>query len=142
MKIISLCVLLIVALQYNVRAQSSDERAVAQKTEMLGQAILHPDKAILTDLTCDELSYGHSGGKVQNKTQFVDDLVNGSFHFLTLDITDQTIVMAGKEAIVRQTMNFDFSNNGTTGHLKVGNMLVWKKVKKQWKLLARQAFKI
>lgn len=123
-------------------AQSVAEKEVAKKVEELSAAILHPSKEVLTALVADELTYGHSGGKVQNKQQFVDDLVNGPFHFLTLEATNQTISVAGDNAMVRHTLSFDFSNNGTNGHLNVGNLLVWKKIKGNWKLLARQAYKL
>src|SRR5947208_16113209 len=55
-----------------VMAQSSDEAAVAQAVEAFRNAMLKADRGQFEALTAEQLSYGHSGGRVETKAQFID----------------------------------------------------------------------
>ncbi len=125
-----------------VNAQTKKEKAVAAAVETLNKGILDPEKSLLENIASNELSYGHSGGKVQNKSEFVEDLLHGTFDFLTINTSDQKIIISGKNAIVRHIFIAKATNAGTPVDLRIGNLLVWKKEHGQWKLLARQAFKL
>lgn len=125
-----------------VSAQTKDEKAVASAVEILNKGIIEPDKALLENITSEGLSYGHSGGKVQNKTEFVEDLIHGTFDFLTVNTSNQKIMISGKNAIVRHTFTAKATNAGTPVDLNIGNLLVWRKEHGQWKLIARQAFRL
>ena len=123
-------------------AQSLDETKVAAATEALIKAMIDADKNVMESLTAEELSYGHSTGKVENKTEFMAPMVSGALDFLSIDITDQTIKLAGKNAIVRNTFTAKLTNDGKPSDAKIAVLMVWKKVKGEWKLLARQGYKI
>jgi ketosteroid isomerase-like protein len=124
-------------------AQSADEKAVAAAVEKLRKAMIAADKPTLESLVADELSYGHSSGLVENKAEFVDEFVTGKTVFLdNLSFSDQTINMAGDAAIVRHRLTGDTNNNNVRGKVDIIILMVWKKNKGEWKLLARQAAKI
>ena len=125
-----------------IYAQSKQEKEVAASIDALYKAMIDSDKNALENLCADELSYGHSSGKVEDKAAFVEGLLGGPIDFLTIDITDQTIKLVGKTAIVRHTFSSKVLNKGNPDTLKLGMLLVWKKQKGKWKLLARQAVKI
>ena len=124
-------------------AQSKDEKAVAAAVEVFRKGIVDADRNALEMITADELVYGHSNGKVQNKKEFIEEIVsNNPFDYVTVDLSDQTIRMAGKNAVVRHTFSAETkSPNGTAGKIFIGNTLVWVKQHGKWKLLARQAYK-
>lgn len=126
----------------NVMAKQSDSTAVAKAVQTLTNAMISGDKAALEAIVSDRLTYGHSGGHVEGKTEFVYKLTGGGSDFVTIDLTDQTILMAGKTAVVRHTLtaNTNDNNKPAVVHLKI--MLVFQKEKGQWKLLARQAVKV
>src|SRR5215475_6009411 len=48
-------------------AQSGDETAVAQAVEAFRNAMLKADRAQFATLTAEQLSYGHSAGRVEDK---------------------------------------------------------------------------
>lgn len=125
-------------------AQSKEENAVAAAVETFRKGIEEGDRAILDGITASELVYGHSNGKVQDKAAFIDEIVsNNPFDYVKVDITNQTIKMAGNTAIVRHTYAADTKNTaGTPGKILIGNMLVFQKQHGSWKLLARQAYKM
>jgi ketosteroid isomerase-like protein len=121
--------------------QSKDETAVANAVESLRKAMIDPTKEALDKLAADELSYGHSSGKLEDKAAFMDALLAKRSDFVSIDLTEQTIKVAGNTAIVRHTLSASTNDNGNPGTVKIGVMLVWQKQKNDWKLLARQAFR-
>lgn len=122
--------------------KKSDEQAVTDAAEKLRLAMISGEKSELESLILPELTYGHSGGHIDNATEFVDKLVSKKSDFLTIDITNQNIQIVGNTAIVRHHFNATTADLGKTpGDVTLDILLVWTKVKKDWKLLARQAVK-
>ena len=125
-----------------VRAQSGDEAAVAQAVEAFRNAMLQADRAQFTALTAGQLSYGHSGGRVENKTQFIDAATSGQARWKFITIADQTIQMVDNNAIVRHTLTGETERDGKTNPVRIGVLMVWHKQDGNWKLLARQAVRL
>jgi hypothetical protein len=125
-----------------VRAQSSDEKAVAAKVEQMRLAMVNGDRKILGEIAANELSYGHSSGTIEDKNTFVENIASGKSDFVSLDISEQTIRIIKDVAIVRHKLIGQTNDNGKTGSVKINVLLVWQKQKGQWKLIARQAAKI
>ncbi|HUR67038.1 MAG TPA: nuclear transport factor 2 family protein [Chitinophagaceae bacterium] len=123
-------------------AQSKQEKAVASAVEQLKVAMVNGDRSQLESLVHDNLSYGHSSGYIDDKKEFVEKIASGKSDFVSIDLTDQTISISGKTAIVRHILIAKTNDGGKPGdvHLKV--MLVWQKRSGKWILLARQAVKI
>jgi len=126
----------------NLNAQSKDIQAVSAAVDKLTKVIVDPDRAVLESIASDALSYGHSAGKVQNKAEFIDDLLNGPFDFSSVEPSNQTISISGKTAIVRHTFVAKATNAGVPTDIKIGIMMVWRKEGSAWKLYARQAFRL
>ena len=122
--------------------QSTDEKEVAAAVENLRKAMVDADKSALENLAAEEISYGHSNGLVQGKAAFVEAIASGKNVFKTIQLSDQSIKIAGNTAIVRHTFNAEVANNGTPGTAHIGVLLIWQKQKRKWKLLARQAVKL
>lgn len=133
-----LCCLLISSISF---AQSKDEKEIADRVESLRKAMVSADIPQLKKLTAEELSYGHSSGLVENKAAFVDQFVTGKSVFTSIDLSDQTIQIAGKVAIVRHHLVAETNNNKVAGKADILILLIWQKQKGEWKLLARQAVK-
>ncbi|MDI9871197.1 nuclear transport factor 2 family protein [Flectobacillus roseus] len=141
MKKLSITLLLLVMATLGSIAQSKDEKAVAESVEKLRLAMIDPTKEALENIATEDLSYGHSGGKIENKAQFVEALVSGKSDFKSIQLTDQTISIHGKTAIVRHSLAAETLDGGKPGTVKLFILTVWSKEKGGWKLLARQAVK-
>jgi ketosteroid isomerase-like protein len=141
MKKILLVFALIMAIM-STDAQDTNESKVAAATEAFRKAMVDADKTALENLTATSLSYGHSSGKVENKTDFIANLIKGPLDFVTIDFLDQTITISKKTAIVRHTFVSKTDTGGKAGEIKIGNVLIWEKQKGGWKLIGRQAFKL
>ena len=124
-------------------SQSAQEKEVVSAVDKLMKGIVDADKFILQDITAEELVYGHSSGKVQNKAEFIEEVViSKPLDFVKIDLVEQTIKVIGDAAVVRHILSAEITNNGVPGNLRIGNMLVWQKQKGKWKLIARQAYKL
>jgi ketosteroid isomerase-like protein len=125
-----------------VLSQSADEKAVASAVEKLRKAMVAGDAAILKSMAAEDLSYGHSNALLENRDEFVDQFVTGKSVFKTINLTDQTIKIVGDAAVVRHRLTADTNNSNVPGNVDLTILMVWKKQKGEWKLLARQAAKI
>ena len=126
----------------SVTAQSKDEKQLSMAVETLKKAMIDADRQQLDNITSPDLSYGHSSGKIEDKTAFIEALTSGASDFITIDLTNQTIKVIGKTALVRHNLTGTTRDNGVPGNPKLGVLLVWQKQKGGWKLLARQAFRL
>ena len=122
-------------------SSASAEQSVAAAAEKLRVAMIDPRPAAPTASVADDLSYGHSGGRVDTKDSFID-LIAGKSEFVTIAITDQTIKVVGNTAIVRHTLTADTNDSGKPGKVQIKILGVWQQQGGQWKLLARQAVRV
>ncbi len=123
--------------------QTAEQEQLAANVKMLTTAMVDADKSKLLSLTSSSLSYGHSSGKIQDQAAFVDAIVSGQSDFVTIDITEQTLSLAGPNtAIVRHKFAAKTNDNGVPGTANIGVLQVWQKENGAWRLLARQAFKL
>ncbi len=142
MKKIELFFALMMFVVTNIYSQSQSEQAVATAVIALHSNVVNPERKALDMLVSDALSYGHSAGKVENKEQFIDFLFNGPFKFTSINTTDQIIRVSGKNAVVRHIFIGKATNAGVPTDIKIGNLMVWRKEGGDWRLLARQAFRL
>jgi len=143
--LITLCSILPLCACHQSRTASSasSEEDVAQAVSQLIKGIQEADETTLRDITAEELVYGHSSGKVQNKEEFVAEIISGEpLDYVSIACTDQTIKVVGETAIVRHVFTAETLSADTPGTLRIGNVLIWQLQKNQWKLLARQAYRV
>ena len=120
-------------------AESADETAVSQAVEALRKAIFGQEKSQLEALTAEQLSYGHSDGRVENKAQFINGVMTRKAILKSLTLSDHTIAIVGADAIARHTWVSESETDGKTTSTKIGVLQVWQKQGGTWKLLARQS---
>lgn len=134
--------LLLLVLFYNF-SMAQSEKDVEKAVESLRLTMIDPTAEGLKRLTSMDLSYGHSSGLMENQTQFIEALVSGKSDFKSIALSDQSVVLTGKNiALVRHKLKGETLTAGAVGALNLGVLLVWTKEKGEWKLLARQAFKL
>jgi ketosteroid isomerase-like protein len=123
-------------------AFAADDAALSQAVEELRKAIFAADKTKLAALTADQLSYGHSSAVVQNKAEFIDGVVNRKTTVKTLDFPELKIAVTGDTGVSRHLYVSDSEADGKTTNTKIGVLGVWQKQGGDWKLLARQGYKL
>jgi len=133
--------LALAALPTNVHAESADEAAVKKAVDDLNKAMIAADRAKLEMLVADQLSYGHSAGRVETKKEFVDVVAGKKTTYKSITISEPTVQVTGNNAVARHGYAVEFESDGKPGSAKIGVMQVWVKDGGNWKLLARQAFR-
>jgi ketosteroid isomerase-like protein len=123
-------------------AESADQAAVDKAVEALRKALMEKDKTRLEQLSADQLSYGHSSGKVQSKAEFVDGVMTSKATVKSLAFPELSIAVVGNAAIARHLYESESETDGKTNNVKIGALQVWQKQDGNWKLLARQGFKL
>ncbi|NVZ16321.1 MULTISPECIES: nuclear transport factor 2 family protein [unclassified Pseudomonas] len=126
---------------YAAAAPAASDKDVATAVDHLTQAMLHKDIPQLQALTANNLTYGHSSGKVQNKQEFIADIETGRSGFKTLEMQKQTITLNGDTALVRNHFSAQAVNGGVEVPTEIENFQVWQKQKGKWLLIGRQAYK-
>lgn len=123
-------------------AQGGNEAAVNQAVDDLRKAMLAADQVGLEALVTDQLSYGHSGGVIESKAQFVNVVVSKKTIYKSITLSEPSVTIVGDNAIARHIFSAEFEADGKPGSARVGVLQVWIKQDGRWKLLARQAFRL
>jgi hypothetical protein len=119
---------------------SGSQASAEGAAEQLRVLMIDPNKAGLEALVGDDLSYGHSAGKVDTKTSFIADLLSGASDFVTITITDQTARRVGSNvALIRHTLSAATNDGGKPGTVTIKILQVWMQIDGRWQLIARQA---
>lgn len=125
-------------------AQTEAEARMWKRVEALTKAIFEDkDSVSLNELVSKNVSYGHSGGNVEDKATMVRMAVinkttyrNRIFERISIDVQDNT-------AIVRHNFRaVTVDEAGKEGALDLGILQVWRKENGRWRIWARQAVRI
>ena len=127
-------------LKDSATAQSGDEAAVTQNVEVLRKAILEADKAKLEQVAAAQISYGHSDGRVQNKQEFIDGVINRKQVQKSLTFPELKVAVVGNAAIARHVYLGESELDGKQTTTRIAALQLWQKQDGAWKLIARQGF--
>jgi ketosteroid isomerase-like protein len=120
--------------------QTGQEGAVAAAVEALRKAMVAGDRAALTQLAADELTYGHSSNRLENKAEFIEALASGKGGFSAIELSDHSVTVIDNLALARH--GFVGTRRPSGDQLKLMVLTVWLKRQEQWKLVARQAARL
>ncbi len=138
-----LCSLLVLlGLAAGCKSNPSQNDQVAAAVDALYVAMVDPNHKQLENLTAKDLTYGHSSGLLENKEQYIESVVNGPFDFIAIDPTNQTISISGDTAVVRHIFIAEAVNSGEPVAIRIGVLMIFQNQNSDWKLIARQAYKL
>ena len=127
----------------NFEGTDTDREQIVSVIEQLKEEMLEGDEETLIKNKREEWTYWHSNRKLEDKKAFVEAVVHGDFDFTSTATENQTVFFSGDDtAVVRHIFLIEALSKGQPVQIRIGNMIVLKKHKKQWKLLARQAYKL
>lgn len=134
----------LILLSSSASAQGTIEKEeVVNTLQQFDQAMIERNSEILSSITSEKLSYGHSSGNIQNKKQFLEDVLNGPFRFLSINNEEQKISISGNVALVRHILSGEGTNAGNPTTVRIGVLMVFQKDDdNKIVLLARQAYKL
>ena len=121
-------------------AQQTDQEKLIATVKEFHQALVNKNTVSINQQTDKALSYGHSNGWVQTKTDLIKDFETGYISYQSFKEDSIVALINGNMANVRFVADITATMKATTTfHLKV--LEVWVKKGKRWVLFARQAVK-
>ena len=123
-------------------ADAAEEAVVAEAVEILRAGILQADKDKISRVTADQVSYGHSDGRVETKDQFINGVLTRKQVVKSLAFPDLKVAVVGNAAIARHIYLAESELDGKATTTRIGALQVWQKQDGAWKLLARQGFRL
>ena len=120
-----------------------DSVGLKNAMQQLDKALLQKDETVLKSVLHKDLSYGHSNGWIQSKTDVLNDFTSGKLTYDKIENSSSAIIVITKEyATVKTNTNAEGVVNGTAFNLKLHIMQFWIKTKNGWQLIARQSAKL
>ena len=124
-------------------AQSKAEAKVWANVEALNNAVFgSKDSLVMKRLTSEKLSYGHSGGNIEDKRKMVTGASSSKTEYRNLTVENLGVTLEGKTAIARYILRAGSVEKGVESPLNIAILTVWVKKGGDWKLIARQAVKV
>jgi len=120
-----------------------DSVGLKNTMQQLDKALLQKDETVLRSVLHDDLSFGHSNGWIQSKSDILNDFTSGKLTYNKIENNSSAIVKINKKyATVKTNTNAEGAVNGTAFKLTLHIMQFWIKTKKGWQLIARQSAKL
>ena len=111
--------------------------------QQLDKALLQKDETVLKSVLHKDISFGHSNGWIQTKTDILNDFTSGKLTYNKFENNSSAIVSISKKyATVKTNTNAEGVVNGTVFKLTLHIMQFWIKTKKGWQLIVRQSAKL
>ena len=120
----------------------TDSVGLKNAMQQLDKALLQKDEIVLKSVLHKDLSYGHSNGWIQSKSDILNDFTSGKLTYNKIENNSSAIITISKKyATVKTNTNAEGVVNGTVFKLTLHIMQFWIKTKKGWQLIARQSAK-
>jgi len=119
-----------------------DSIGLKNAMKKLDKALLEKDATTLKAVLHKDVSYGHSNGWIQSKTDILNDFTSGKLTYNKIENNSSAIIKISKKyATVKTNTNAEGSVNGTAFKLILHIMQFWIKTKNGWQLITRQSSK-
>jgi hypothetical protein len=134
--------LLVICSFVGANAQKEPINTVIAASKEYHQALVKQNKDYINQRSDEALSYGHSNGWIQTKTDMVKDFETGRISYQSIKEDSITVHLNGNFASVRFVGDFTATNNGvkSDNHLKV--LEVWVQGERGWILFSRQGYRL
>jgi hypothetical protein len=121
---------------------AQDTVQLKKVTELFNNALLKKDTNLIKQLVHKQISYGHSNGWLQTKQDLITDFATGKIEYTKIEEGEKFFTKTKQAIAVRNISKVEGVVNGYVFSMSLQVLQVWKKVKKNWVLLARQSVKV
>jgi Domain of unknown function (DUF4440) len=133
--------LILLLFTFSFAYAQKEEEKVATTLKEFHQTLVKRNIVSINQQTDKALSYGHSNGWIETKTDMLKNLETGYMSYLDYKEDSLTVVVNGNVAHARFIADIKASLNGNNGNFHLKVLEVWVKKGKRWLLFARQAVK-
>jgi uncharacterized protein (TIGR02246 family) len=136
--VLAFCTLTVLA----YAADPKTDKEIQECLDTWKQAMLTRDKAAFEKLYAPALTYSHSNGRQENKTEAIEAVVNGKTKYESIDITDVKIIPYGTTALAKCKVTMKMTTDGNTTNMVLDVLHVFVKISGKWQLVARQSTRL
>jgi ketosteroid isomerase-like protein len=133
---------LLLAFALQAPAPVQDETAIIAAQDARFAAMVKGDAAYLETALAPSLTYHHSSGAAQNKTEFMAAMKAGALKYKALDIVERKVRRVGAIAIITGIFRLQATNNGEVIDTKARFTDVYENDHGHWVQLAWQNTRI
>lgn len=120
--------------------KKDEEKKVLAAVETWRQAMLTKDAAAFDRVFHPQLSYGHSIGLQENKTQATDHVLKSTTVYKAVDLAETKVDVRGDMALVTGKVHYEKHPKGQPVlHQNLVVLSVWVKTPRGWQMIARQS---
>jgi ketosteroid isomerase-like protein len=143
----AVCTLLVLSLSFTsvagqVGGKSKAESEIRQLENRRIQAMLKVDTEELNRLLADDLTYTHSSGQVDTKSQLIESLKSGERKYQMIEPQDVKVRLYGDAAIVTGRARLKTISKGQEFNFQVQFTDVYAKKKGRWQMVAWQSSRL
>ncbi|MDB5875063.1 MAG: protein of unassigned function [Ramlibacter sp.] len=124
------------------QAATPDEAALSDAIARFYKAYVEVDGEAFDKVLSDQLSFGHSDGRIESKQRVISGILSKRILFKNFSFENEQITVSSEVAIVRHLATIESLAAGKSVVGKVNVLLVWHKQGGEWKLIARQAMAV
>ncbi|MDB5253199.1 MAG: nuclear transport factor 2 family protein [Flaviaesturariibacter sp.] len=125
-------------------AQGKREAALLAAVRGVHQAVfVAKDSVALNKLYAREITYGHSGGKLEDRATAIHSAGANPSSYTGIQMGPVSVLINRKTAVTRYLLTGTETNkDGKVTELKLNILQAWTRQGKNWKMMARQAVKV
>ena len=127
---------------YWIGIAQQDTTQILQAVTMLERALVIKDSLQLEKLLHPDLTYGHSNGWVQSKSEVLKDMSSGYLVYRKIENQAIAITIKKRYATVKEKISVEGMVNGNGFKLNLFVLEWWRKTRKGWQLMMRQSTKL
>lgn len=121
---------------------SKAEQDVMAAMNSWKQAMLNRDAAALDKLYHPDLTYSHSNGRTENKTEAIEAATKGTNLTEAIEMSEMAVRVYGTTALVKGKVDIRTNNGSGVQSLRLSVLHVWLQTPRGWQLVARQSTRL
>ena len=118
------------------------ERAIEELEDKRYEAMKRADREALEQLLADDLTYVHTSGRVETKSQFINSIESGEILYRSIDREDVQVRIYGSTAVVTGLANVNVELRGQVEHLRIRFIDVYVRQNGHWNMVAWQSTRL
>ena len=117
----------------NKKDMTSEEEEVLERFIEFQKAMIEKDSSKLDEIMDDSYTLTHMSGKTQTKTEYIDEIMDGTLNYYESIIDNPEITITeGTKAILRADVTLDAKVYGIKGRWTLNSVQSMEKINGKW----------
>jgi ketosteroid isomerase-like protein len=123
-------------------ADVKTEKEILACLDTWKQALLQRDRAALDKLFSADMTYSHSNGRLENKAEAIEAVVNGPTRYNSIEMAETSVRAYGNTAVARAKVTINMTTDGKPTLVVLDVLHVFVKISGRWQLVARHSVRL